>query len=140
MPVIACIAWTRRAGHLDSRVSAHNLTLIKWVMAQVGHADSKMTMDVYAQLEQRADRSHGTQFDALQRPPSTVSTALIGPRLGHETEIGQWTAFRRQEEAPQKAALCRLFSDGETRTRTGDTTIFSRVLYQLSYLAARRRW
>ena len=27
------------------------------------------------------------------------------------------------------------FSNGETRTRTGDTTIFSRVLYQLSYLA-----
>ena len=26
--------------------------------------------------------------------------------------------------------------DGESRTRTGDTTIFSRVLYQLSYLAA----
>src|ERR1700686_4364776 len=24
-------------------------------------------------------------------------------------------------------------SDGETRTRTGDTTVFSRVLYQLSY-------
>src|SRR4051812_39319305 len=28
---------------------------------------------------------------------------------------------------------------GETRTRTGDTTIFSRVLYQLSYLAAARQ-
>jgi hypothetical protein len=27
---------------------------------------------------------------------------------------------------------------GETRTRTGDTTIFSRVLYQLSYLAERQ--
>jgi hypothetical protein len=27
---------------------------------------------------------------------------------------------------------------GETRTRTGDTTIFSRVLYQLSYLAGAR--
>jgi hypothetical protein len=26
--------------------------------------------------------------------------------------------------------------NGETQTRTGDTTIFSRVLYQLSYLAA----
>ena len=25
--------------------------------------------------------------------------------------------------------------DGEARTRTGDTTIFSRVLYQLSYFA-----
>ncbi len=30
-------------------------------------------------------------------------------------------------------------SDGETRTRTGDTTIFSRVLYQLSYLAERAK-
>jgi hypothetical protein len=33
---------------------------------------------------------------------------------------------------------------GETRIRTGDTTIFSRVLYQLSYLAVGRdasaRW
>ena len=31
---------------------------------------------------------------------------------------------------------CSGLSDGETRTRTGDTTIFSRVLYQLSYLAS----
>jgi len=38
----------------------------------------------------------------------------------------------------RKAPICRPFSDGETRTRTGDTTIFSRVLYQLSYLAAGR--
>ena len=29
------------------------------------------------------------------------------------------------------------FFNGETQTRTGDTTIFSRVLYQLSYLAER---
>ena len=34
-------------------------------MSQVGHADSKMTLDVYAQLEQRVDRSHGTNFDQL---------------------------------------------------------------------------
>jgi hypothetical protein len=37
------------------------------------------------------------------------------------------------------AARIERFADtsgsGETRTRTGDTTIFSRVLYQLSYLA-----
>jgi len=32
---------------------ANNLD-VKWVMGQVGHADAKMTMDVYAQLEQRA--------------------------------------------------------------------------------------
>ena len=29
--------------------------------------------------------------------------------------------------------------DGEGRNRTGDTTIFSRVLYQLSYLAREKR-
>ena len=54
------------------------------VMAQVGHADSKMTMDVYAQLEQRADRSHGTRFDALLRGAKhrleDVDWATIGPR------------------------------------------------------------
>jgi integrase len=44
---------------------------VKWVMSQVGHADSKMTMDVYAQLEQRVDRSHGTNFDRLIRDRST---------------------------------------------------------------------
>jgi hypothetical protein len=36
-------------------------------MDQVGHADSTMTMDVYAQLQQRADRQHGANFDRLVR-------------------------------------------------------------------------
>jgi integrase len=40
---------------------------VKWVMSQVGHADSKMTLDVYAQLEQRIQRDHGTGFDRLVR-------------------------------------------------------------------------
>jgi integrase len=30
-----------------------------WVMSQVRHANSKMTLDVYAQLEQRVQRDHG---------------------------------------------------------------------------------
>ena len=30
--------------------------------------------------------------------------------------------------------------NGEGQNRTGDTTIFSRVLYQLSYLADSGRW
>jgi hypothetical protein len=33
--------------------------------------------------------------------------------------------------------VCRCARNGEGRNRTGDTTVFSRVLYQLSYLAAR---
>ena len=41
------------------------------------------------------------------------------------------------EPAPRAAgeSIYRSLTDGETRNRTGDTTIFSRVLYQLSYLA-----
>ncbi len=45
----------------------------------------------------------------------------------------------RQTRPNRKIAICRRFVDGETRTRTGDTTIFSRVLYQLSYLAVAAR-
>jgi hypothetical protein len=40
---------------------------VLWVMGQVGHADSKMTLDVYAQLQQRVKRAHGTAFDQLVR-------------------------------------------------------------------------
>ena len=36
-------------------------------MGQVGHADSKMTMEVYAQLQQRVERRHGVNFDRLVR-------------------------------------------------------------------------
>lgn len=46
---------------------------VKWVMAQVGHADSRMTMDVYAQLEQRAKRDHGESFDRLVRQAREAS-------------------------------------------------------------------
>jgi hypothetical protein len=47
-------------------VMANNFD-VKWVMSQVGHADSKMTLDVYAQLEQRIKREHGVRFDAIIR-------------------------------------------------------------------------
>ena len=36
-------------------------------MGQVGHEDSKMTIDVYAQLQQRVKREHGRAFDQLVR-------------------------------------------------------------------------
>jgi hypothetical protein len=78
---------------------------VKWVMGQVGHADSKMTLDVYAQLEQRVDRRHGTSFDTLvrrarrQAASLTIGTddAAIGRRLGDEAE-------NRPSRAPHDAA------------------------------------
>jgi Phage integrase family len=57
---------TLRRTYISIALLANNFD-VKWVMGQVGHADSKMTLDVYAQLEQRVDRSHGTSFDALIR-------------------------------------------------------------------------
>jgi integrase len=57
---------TLRRTYISIALLANNFD-VKWVMGQVGHADSKMTMDVYAQLEQRVDRSHGTSFDRLVR-------------------------------------------------------------------------
>lgn len=53
-----------RRTYISIALLANNFD-VKWVMSQVGHADSKMTMDVYAQLEQRVDRSHGTNYDQL---------------------------------------------------------------------------
>ena len=51
--------------------------------------------------------------------------------MEHDAEPLRLLSWRRQVEAGSGRS-----PDGETRTRTGDTTIFSRVLYQLSYLAA----
>ncbi len=55
---------TLRRTYISIALVANNFD-VKWVQAQVGHADSQMTMDVYAQLEQRIDRSHGQNFDQL---------------------------------------------------------------------------
>lgn len=55
-----------RRTYISIALLANNFD-VKWVMSQVGHADSKMTLDVYAQLEQRIQRDHGTRFDRLVR-------------------------------------------------------------------------
>jgi integrase len=53
-----------RRTYISIALLANNFD-VKWVMSQVGHADSKMTLDVYAQLEQRVQRDHGRSFDRL---------------------------------------------------------------------------
>jgi integrase len=72
-----------RRTYISIALLANNFD-VKWVMSQVGHADSKMTLDVYAQLEQRVDRSHGTSFDRLVRRAreqiSGFAPELLAPR------------------------------------------------------------
>lgn len=57
---------TLRRTYISVALLANKFDVL-WVMRQVGHADSKMTMDVYAQLQQRAERQHGEAFDGLVR-------------------------------------------------------------------------
>jgi len=61
-----------RRTYISIALLANNFD-VKWVMSQVGHANSKMTMDVYAQLEQRVKREHGTSFDRLLRDARDVA-------------------------------------------------------------------
>jgi integrase len=55
---------TLRRTYISGALRANEFD-VKWVMSQVGHKDSAMTMDVYAQLQQRAERHHGPNFDRL---------------------------------------------------------------------------
>jgi len=52
---------------------------VPFVQRQVGHADSKMTMDVYAELLDRSKRAHGAAFDALL---NAAQRTLYGARSG----------------------------------------------------------
>jgi integrase len=53
---------------------------IPFVQSQVGHTDSKLTMDVYAQLLDRSKRAHGAAFDALL---TDAQETLYGTRSGN---------------------------------------------------------
>ena len=85
-----------RRTYISIALLANNFD-VKWVMGQVGHADSKMTMDVYAQLEQRVERSHGTNFDRLLRLAREQSN---GDGLG--TDAGT-DAFDLPDSLPSEA-------------------------------------
>jgi hypothetical protein len=56
------------------------------------------------------------------------------PALPASAHCG-WDRSRPFEIIMARAARRISNGDGEGRNRTGDTTVFSRVLYQLSYLA-----
>ena len=95
---------------------------------QLGHAP-QMTLATYAhvmrELRGLAAVSAEAQIQAACAPRS--------PQVDHEKSSSDRAAGRRADETPATER------NGEGRNRTGDTTIFSRVLYQLSYLALQQR-
>jgi hypothetical protein len=87
-----------------------------------------------------------TASTAVQRPrhpviyggaaPYSYGPWAIGTSFGTlRTSVARSRSFRGPARDAKIDQLAGISCDGETRTRTGDTTIFSRVLYQLSYLA-----
>src|SRR6202035_5578870 len=76
-----------------------------WVMKQVGHADSKRTLEVYAQLQQRARRENGAKFDALvgnarkqvAGRPKMPSQQSIGPAIGSVTPTTRPRTARKRD-------------------------------------------
>jgi len=52
---------------------------VPFVQSQSGHSDSKLTMDVYAQLLDHSKRAHGAAFDALV---SDAQATLNGAQQG----------------------------------------------------------
>jgi len=105
---------TLRRTYISIALLANNFD-VKWVMDQVGHADSKMTMDVYAQLQQRAKRDHGTRFDTLVRQArlqletadGAPSEGLIGTAIGtagpkSPVSTQDAATARRRKHAPEQ--------------------------------------
>ena len=95
------------------------------------------------QIRYRAESAHRLDRDAIERwkgdhqilKPAATSAATRRrgrPRKNADTGPGgdkMPSALRVSGASPaKKAAISRIVSDGETRTRTGDTTIFSRGL------------
>lgn len=104
-----------RRTYISIALLANNFDVL-WVMKQVGHADSKMTLEVYAQLQQRARRENGAKFDALihkareqlARHPKMPSQGAIGSANGSVTPNTRPRATRkRHRRIAQKARISR---------------------------------
>lgn len=64
---------------------------VKWVMGQVGHVDSRMTLDVYAQLMRRARREHGASFDRLVREARADAALLVDSSAHAGRRKAKWS-------------------------------------------------
>jgi hypothetical protein len=73
---------------------------------------------------------------AVARPVRSCAPWAIGTSFGTlRASVARSHSLGARRTGEKTGRFAGAFGDGETRTRTGDTTIFSRVLYQLSYLA-----
>ena len=64
---------TLRRTYISVALLANRFDVL-WVMRQVGHADSKMTMDVYAQLQHGPSGSTAKRSTRWSAAPASAST------------------------------------------------------------------
>ncbi len=96
---------TLRRTYVSMMLLATNFD-VPYVQSQVGHADSKMTMDVYAQLLDRSKRDHGAASTPSSTPPEPAPAPSktgflarpLGHRLGHQALRAQIASIRSQPE------------------------------------------
>jgi Phage integrase family len=86
---------------------------VPFLQSQVGHADSKMTMDVYAQLLDRDKRAHGAAFDALLKGQRARSRGRPRRRLAHRL------VHRRDFQLPRRLSANLKVRHLQERTRVG---------------------
>ena len=106
-----------RRTYISIALRANNYD-VKFVMGQVGHADSKMTLDVYAQLEQRAKRDHGAWFDELMRGEEEDPSGEAAPSHQRKTARPTTRTSRRSARGSQRrdaSAFGPVGSAGATR-------------------------
>jgi integrase len=115
-----------RRTYISLALLANNFD-VKWVMSQVGHADSKMTLDVYAQLEQRAERSHGTSFDRLVR---RAREQLHGHPQPSST-LDHWATNSPQTPDPARSPDLEPSADAEETTDLQDASEMARPRLEL---------
>ncbi len=108
-------------------------------MNQVGHRDSKVTLEVYAQLQQRNKRDHGAAFDRLiedarerlhrtnPAAPAEFSPADPQPAQTNEQEPVETTPAPLSETRLFPGISCCGPGYGPGRTRTCDLPIMSHV-------------
>ena len=107
-----------RRTYISIALLANNFD-VKWVMGQVGHADSRMTLDVYAQLAQRVGRSHGRSFDRFVRKAKEQLSGLsIGQieapnwlRNGYEGQNGPFQGETEEKQGHPKSPVLRGLSE-----------------------------
>jgi hypothetical protein len=127
---------TLRRTYISIALLANRFDVL-WVMGQVGHADSKMTMDVYAHLQQRVKREHGTAFGRLvdeareqlygiEPPaPSDPQAGGLGDGIGHErSERANSEPHEPGAEAEKQPHLQEDSGMARPGLEPGDTTIF----------------